>query len=1277
MRYKPQTTMKFLNTTLSLLFIAFPILAQVRPLKSEDVWRIRQYNDALSMHLVNEMTTYKGLLIVGTQDAVDIVAPATYQRMNSFHYKLITKAAMNTFRGERVFLCPMEKMGCIIVADASGLGFINIDKGFTRHLRKYSYKEKCRGIYPISNSEFLVIKNDTIENWKFIKSKDGVTNAERKEVLLKGINILCTGSATNGKKVWIVANNSVYSYDLEKPKQPLTLHSALPAITHFDRYQRAIIRGYRQGYVFAKGHKFIVCTSPSSKVRPEAITALPDNDLEILDLEPYSSQLLLATDKGLYIHAQERNEPFPVTDRELKIVDQFTALMLTPDGVLAIGTRSSGVLTINTSQAITLQPHLSFPKDNHYVKNYARSMAHSTKPGIVFLGTDDSQILVFDLKANKILDSIRFKYTEIRALADDSLNNAIFAGTRHGKVYRIKYEIKDGYPKIVKKSLDSTLVDTNVQAGITSLYFEGSSSLWAGTNHGLFKIHNHNGPRHSMVASRIGSDTLDVRFVTQEGTRLLIASNAGLWYLKGERLLAFKYLPKDSLNAIHITHFIKTPGSKNQYFLSTRSDGLLRVRIKGDSIKLEHQYTGAQNGLAVYGQPPIYLVYSSLFDQNHRLWASTNHGLFRLDDLQSKDALFTWFGYKDLGLKKPAEFNTGSFTKGGDSILLFGSRGGFVEVRSNSKGRLFHGGVKKIQFWKYSEDGNGLYVPANKTNEVVLPNFGLQQYNIVLEGFKFEGQPSIAIVNTYHEINNLNVLVANTPFEILQRKHNINPAFNKLFNIYLKSNQNQRLIIKRRTNALFWIIAGVVILFSILGLVIMEVKIKNKEVKIKNKELKSKNQVLEFIQIFAKELREAKSYEDIDSIFNEPKFKKLLSTGLNSDQIAVTVYDKSYQKLDMVAYALPDKTDISPSKKYYLVGAEHEIPESKRLEFEEDQNRPIVKMWKDAQYKKDKVIEVNDAETEFYQKNKFKRTIPILGYKSESFIFMPIHIGKEKELFGIITIQNSQAGVYTKNKDREKRHRFEETVFLEIIRDNTALAINRLYIKEQAELTQTEIEMHHRTYKWISSHFIGNYLSIIKKNILILNDPKRATRLLSRLNEFLHKIFSPNLFSQLWDELELADIYVNKFLKLYYEESNYSFNLQYDENVQAQFGSRKMPSMLLLNVINNSIEHNRKDYETKREFEIRLSIELIEGKNLLALTVEDNGTGEGEKSKLSRTNEVSFLTYTKNYFKKLNDLHSLPLGEQFSIEHAPVGSAPGYKTTLLINTKVFANANSK
>ena len=138
----------------------------------------------------------------------------------------------------------------------------------------------------------------------------------------------------------------------------------------------------------------------------------------------------------------------------------------------------------------------------------------------------------------------------------------------------------------------------------------------------------------------------------------------------------------------------------------------------------------------------------------------------------------------------------------------------------------------------------------------------------------------------------------------------------------------------------------------------------------------------------------------------------------------------------------------------------------------------------------------------------------------------------------------------------------------------------------------------------LQPHFLFNTLHTI--SAFVLEDPKRANRMITRLSELLRQSFNRERgpLVTLEEELELLDHYVA------IQEARFGDRLRVTFRVDPQAASAAVPTLLLQPLVENAIRHGVVPNGDVAE----ISIAAVRERDRLHLEVRDNGPGPGGSS---------------------------------------------------------------
>jgi signal transduction histidine kinase len=138
----------------------------------------------------------------------------------------------------------------------------------------------------------------------------------------------------------------------------------------------------------------------------------------------------------------------------------------------------------------------------------------------------------------------------------------------------------------------------------------------------------------------------------------------------------------------------------------------------------------------------------------------------------------------------------------------------------------------------------------------------------------------------------------------------------------------------------------------------------------------------------------------------------------------------------------------------------------------------------------------------------------------------------------------------------------------------------------------------------LQPHFLFNTLHTI--SAFVLEDPKQANRMITRLSELLRQSFNRERgpLVTLEEELELLDHYVA------IQEARFGDRLRVTFRVDPQAASAAVPTLLLQPLVENAIRHGVVPNGDVAE----ISIAAVRERDRLHLEVRDNGPGPGGRS---------------------------------------------------------------
>jgi hypothetical protein len=181
----------------------------------------------------------------------------------------------------------------------------------------------------------------------------------------------------------------------------------------------------------------------------------------------------------------------------------------------------------------------------------------------------------------------------------------------------------------------------------------------------------------------------------------------------------------------------------------------------------------------------------------------------------------------------------------------------------------------------------------------------------------------------------------------------------------------------------------------------------------------------------------------------------------------------------------------------------------------------------------------------------------------------------------------------------------------------------------------------------LQPHFLFNTLHTI--SAFVLEDPKQANRMITRLSELLRHSFSREHgpLVTLEEELQLLDHYVA------IQEARFGDRLKVTFRVDAGTGAATVPTFLLQPLVENAIRHGAAAQEGGGLAEVEIA--AVRVGNRLRLEVRDNGPGisGGGEGDASRNGGVGIA----NTRARLTQLYGA--GYSFTLANAPAGKGGG------------------
>jgi LytS/YehU family sensor histidine kinase len=182
----------------------------------------------------------------------------------------------------------------------------------------------------------------------------------------------------------------------------------------------------------------------------------------------------------------------------------------------------------------------------------------------------------------------------------------------------------------------------------------------------------------------------------------------------------------------------------------------------------------------------------------------------------------------------------------------------------------------------------------------------------------------------------------------------------------------------------------------------------------------------------------------------------------------------------------------------------------------------------------------------------------------------------------------------------------------------------------------------------LQPHFLFNTLHTI--SALVLEDPKQANRMITRLSELLRHSFSREHgpLVTLEEELELLDHYVA------IQEARFGDRLKVTFRVDADTGAAAVPTFLLQPLVENAIRHGAALQEGRGVAEVEIA--AVRAGDRLRLEVRDNGPGIPGHGDAGRNGGVGIA----NTRARLTQLYGA--GYSFALVNAPAGKGGAVAT---------------
>lgn len=218
--------------------------------------------------------------------------------------------------------------------------------------------------------------------------------------------------------------------------------------------------------------------------------------------------------------------------------------------------------------------------------------------------------------------------------------------------------------------------------------------------------------------------------------------------------------------------------------------------------------------------------------------------------------------------------------------------------------------------------------------------------------------------------------------------------------------------------------------------------------------------------------------------------------------------------------------------------------------------------------------------------------------------------------------------------------------------------------KKEAQLVQSKLLLEKELEKSVLSsikaqmnpHFLFNALNTIQSYIY-MNDKQNASIYISKFSDLTRGILdmSNKETISLQEEISTLQLYL-ELEKMRFEES-FAFSIEVDKSIARD--TIRIPSMLIQPYVENAIKHGLLHKKTNRKLLIQLALE----KDLLKITIDDNGIGRTRSEALNairKNKHQSFaldankkrLEILKNHF---SDVH-FEIVDKYSEFNEPTGT---------------------
>lgn len=938
--------------------------------------------------------------------------------------------------------------------------------------------------------------------------------------------------------------------------------------------------------------------------------------------------LAVTKNDGLYrIRVDKPGNLIDTTYIEIKLSDgtilkKLRSITYLKDShAILIGTIGQHAYLISLAQNEVFTPFIDPTKQEKHNHFWSSCKVNDT---LYLAGNDTGEVFLLDARDNTLKHTQKLGNFMVRSLAKIK-EHTFWAGTNTGKI--IELTLKTAKNITAKKLFD----DIRLRGTIYDLHLQ-NDSIFMATSKGLGTIANH------FNASK------DASFLdNMEGVNFISPYHNNTFFYGGEEGLKFWKDKGNSislpapLNDAHISYALPFKKKQKDYLLiSTRETFFFIVEWDKEQKEIvgKLQHFNANQGLSYFAtdgtSADMMTIYSGVAFEN-TIWLSSNFGLMEYDI--KKERLYF---YQHTGAA--LEHNTGAFHQQTDSTAFFGTLNGTVKVdiKQAIKERQLVDSHLKPQIWEIKNKAN-LDAPTFRNTLIYEKLKPDSTYEIA---FEEKDRRFWVLAPNYSLLQRNEFTLVRSDGDTLKvfddqvlKSEELIAKFSSIFGENKKVvlfSEAYKFHVNRNLNFLLVSAAIIVSLIAIILSIILNKYIQARKKYNLRREL--------FVQLQDK-LSKVKGYPDIQKAFLTITKKEMKET-LQATKITLYKHERGSKELRILGH-----------NEYNLSAWKEELQsdnvQQKTLSLTTDQNYPAVYFWNrltsEEEISSDLIRErrteakpitfyrllANNAIQDFYGKYDLDRQTPIIGENStESFIFLLI--GTPQQPYGLITIQNEAANMFSK-ESKEK----EYLDLLSTLGGMLEYKLKEIESESQLRLLQVKTSLFK---KKIGTHFLANLLMfpIIKiKSFVNYTDFTKGVGFSLNASNMLRTMFSLKDTINIKEELEAGKKYIDFYVQTLLQsgkEVSYTIDLLYNGD-KDYFKNQRIPSLLITNFLHNSIYHNVGHVKY-----IKISV-LCKMKNEnLIIEIQDNGIGFPLNINHQPEREKHSLDLIQDYFKSINQV---------------------------------------